>query len=524
MPSPVMARVEAHTGTPAAALEPGRADFAWWMLGWTLLGLALRIFRIDHQSLWIDEFLMIRRASLGEPFLWADVFVNPQGPLPALLLRVWTSAFGTGEAALRMPSALAGALTIPVVMALGRRLHPHAGLWAGGLAAFSPFLIWYSQETRHYALAILGAALAHLAFLRLLEGEKGLRIRLFYGGSLWLGLMSNMTVVFLAAAHGATLLAAHRERLREWTLAVLPAFLLLSPWLWVTLSRNVNLEHVTAIGPIPVEERLRGETTFSWFGVPYTAFVFFAGYSLGPTLVELHDAPRLATVAPHLPLVLPLAVAAAWFTLRGGLSPTLPRGGRWLIALAFLLPLAAVLLLSARNAKVFNARYMAISLPLILATTAVGLAREDWRRPVRALALLAAFVAPTFLALGNYYFDPRYFREDMRAAGRFLSAEARAEDRILGLGAPQLLEWYYHGAAPVEIAYDVWIRDTVGLPTRIDRWAEGRSTLWLCVSRPWLQDPEGRLEKALAARFGAGERIRFPGVTLYRFVVGSDHP
>jgi hypothetical protein len=88
------------------ASAPGHTIPALLML--TLFGAVLRFLRLDHQSLWIDEVLMIQRASLGEPFRWADWFINPQGPLPALLLRLSTSYWGLTEWAMRFPSAAAG--------------------------------------------------------------------------------------------------------------------------------------------------------------------------------------------------------------------------------------------------------------------------------------------------------------------------------------------------------------------------------------------------------------------------------
>lgn len=487
----------------------------------TLLGLALRLFRLGGQSLWIDELLMIRRASLGEPFRFADWFVNPQGPLPALLLRCSAGLFGTSEFALRLPSALAGALTIPVIACLAERFDRRALLPAALLAALSPFLVWYSQETRHYALAILGAALAHLAFLRLLAGPVGPRRVAVYAASLWLGLMSNLTVIFLAAAHGLTLLGFRRERWRPWLTAVVPAFLLLLPWIWVAVTNNLNLRHVISVAPVPVAERLRGETTFSWLGVPYTGFVFFAGYSLGPSLVQLHDAPRLATVLPYLPVILPLILAALTLCVAGLLAPRTSPTLRWLVLLSLLLPLAAVLGLAWRNAKVFNPRYIAVALPLVLALAAAGYAALRRRSAWLAGALGFLLLIPTLVALRNYYGDPRYAREDMRAAARALRAEAGEGELILGLGAPQVLTWYYPGPVPVEFVYDVWIQDAAGLPLRVDGWARDHRALWLCVSRPWLQDPQGRLKALLDRRFRVTRQLEFSGVTLTRYALDA---
>lgn len=492
-----------------------------WALGAVLLLAAyLRFDRLGAQSLWIDEFLMIQRASLGEPFRWADWFANPQGPLPALVLRLWTAVAGTSEWALRFPSAVFGTVTVLLTGLVGRRLHPSAMIPAALLAALSPFLIWYSQETRHYAMALMAGAWLALALFRF-EDEGTVPRAVGYGLALLVGLMSHLSFVFVAAAHGACLLALRRDLLRRWIAVVLPVLLVLLPWIWVAVTRNLNLEHVATTAPIPTEEKLRGESTFTWLGVPYTAYVFFAGYSLGPTLTELHDAPRLSTIRPHLPMMAILGVGAAGLFL-AGMRRLGPGPFRRAVTLAWiLLPLLAIILLASRNAKVFNPRYLSPVVPLLLAITALGFTALRGTRARMAVLLFAALLAPTVLSVWNYRENPAYMREDARSAAHFLADQTGPSDLVLGVGAPQLLLWYGHGAAPMQMVFDVWLRDAAGLPARVEAWAAGRDRLWLYLARPWLQDPTGRLEALLEERYGPGHETRFPGVRVLRYDLGA---
>jgi len=488
-----------------------------WLLLLTLGAGTLRLVRLDAQSLWIDEFLMILRASLGEPFRWSDWFINPQGPLPALLLRWSVALFGSSEWALRLPSALLGTATVPVVFFLARRLHPPSAWPAAILAAISPFLVWYSQETRHYALAILAAAWSGIAFIRLMDDRPCRGAAWQYSVSLLVGLMSHLVMGFVAVAHGLTLLIWHRKRLAPWLVAVVPAFLLFSPWLWVAVTRNLNLAHVAGAGPIPVDELLRGESTFSWLGLPYTFFVFLAGYSLGPSLVELHDAPRWTTVLPHLGTIAPLALGAAMLALAGLSAMKRTPSTRGLILFSIAVPLLGVTLMSLRNAKVFHPRYVALALPFLLALLGAGFAQLRATR--RSLAWVAALlvVVPSLVSLGNYYGNGRYAREDSRGAARILRAQALESDIVLGQGAPQLLEWYEHGPAPVVVVYEPWLRDPAALDARIQGWTAGRPHVWLMCVRPWLQDPKRTLKAELDRRFGPGESYPLNGVTLIRY-------
>ena len=57
-------------------------------------------------------------------------------------------------------------------------------------------------------------------------------------------------------------------------------------------------------GEIHTTERLRGETTVSAAAVPYAFYTFSAGFTLGPSLRELHeDASMPAVIRRHGPVV-----------------------------------------------------------------------------------------------------------------------------------------------------------------------------------------------------------------------------
>ena len=488
------------------------------LLAIVLVGAILRFCHLGAQSLWIDEYLMIQRASLGEPFRWADLFVNPQGPLPALILRGWTQLAGTSEWALRFPSAVFGTLTVPFLYLAARRIEPSAGLPAAALGALSPFLVWYSQETRHYALALLAAAGSTWAILRFEKARSpSLSDVALLSSSLLVGMLSNLTMTFFALAQFSALALtseASRRKLVPWIVAVLPVFLVTLPWFWVTATQNLNLDHVAQAGPIPSEDLLRGESTFTWWGLPYAAFVFFAGYSLGPPLAELHAAPRFATVLPHLPWIVPLAAGVLVLVVAGLRETRRHPFARNLLVLTFAFSTVIVVVLSLRNAKVFNPRYLAIGLPLLLAVCGAGWERlrKGSGRSVLLTSLLV--LVPTFVSLRNYHGDGDYAREDVRSAARVIDAEDGPDDIILGVGAPQVLKWYYKGMVPMRVVHQVWVRDPVELERRLDDWVSGRRRVWLLVSRPWLEDPGMNLKALLDSRYGPPEYHRFDGVLL----------
>jgi len=133
-----------------------------------ILGLVLRLISLN-QSFWLDEAtsgLVVRNFSLTEivtKFSPGDF--HP--PLYYLILKVWSSFFGTSEIALRFPSIIFGLLTIYFVYLIGKELfNKKAGIIAGILLATSGLHIYYSQEARMYSLTALLVSYLVYLFLK----------------------------------------------------------------------------------------------------------------------------------------------------------------------------------------------------------------------------------------------------------------------------------------------------------------------------------------------------------------------
>ncbi len=136
----------------------------------TLAGAALRAFHLGAQSLWYDEGFSVYLATmpLREATLWTARDLAP--PLYYYLLHFWQVVFGTSEAAVRSLSALVGTLTIPFMYLVGKMLFGRlAGFLAAVLVAASPLYIWYSQETRTYALLTFLGLVAAWFLLKVLS-------------------------------------------------------------------------------------------------------------------------------------------------------------------------------------------------------------------------------------------------------------------------------------------------------------------------------------------------------------------
>ncbi|MGE3620685.1 MAG: glycosyltransferase family 39 protein [Acidimicrobiia bacterium] len=117
---------------------------------------------VTTRSLWIDEATTVAQARMPFWSMLDDLRrtdVHP--PLHHVVLWATTRLVGTGELAIRAPSILAGALTVPAAYGLAREAFDRrSARVVAVLAVPAPFLVWYSQEARMYALFMLAGTLA----------------------------------------------------------------------------------------------------------------------------------------------------------------------------------------------------------------------------------------------------------------------------------------------------------------------------------------------------------------------------
>ncbi len=131
-----------------------------WLNLLILAAFFLRVYQIEAFGFWIDEALTPLRASYsisdifrGQVFIQGVASQDTHPPLYYLLIHLTQSLSGSSDFALRYPSALLGALLVPLIFQLGRRLFGYrAGLAAALFVAVNPLQIWYGQEARMYTL------------------------------------------------------------------------------------------------------------------------------------------------------------------------------------------------------------------------------------------------------------------------------------------------------------------------------------------------------------------------------------
>jgi mannosyltransferase len=171
-------RAETELTEPAAlAQNARRGHVAWTVIALSALvalALALRLYRLDARSLWLDEILTSQPAHLsgpGDVVAWTKAALNQ---MPLFYMFTWfLGHWSDSGVVLRLPALIFGTLLVPSVFVLGRGLFGTlAGLVAGLLTAVMPFAVWYSQEARAYTLLMLLTTLQmYFAFAAVKRGH-----------------------------------------------------------------------------------------------------------------------------------------------------------------------------------------------------------------------------------------------------------------------------------------------------------------------------------------------------------------
>lgn len=338
------------------------------VVGAVLVGLPLRFVTTSH--LWLDEALSVDIARLPIGDIPDALRHDGHPPLYYWLLHGWIAAFGEGDTAVRVLSAVFAVAALPLVWALGRRVAGARGAWwAIGLFALNPFLLRYSTETRMYSLVTLLVLAGWLLVRRALEAPRFARLVPIAAVSGLLLLTHYWAVWFLAATVLA--LGWHARQVgaaRRVLAAVLAGGILLLPWLPVMLDQaaHTGTPWGTAVRPTTmVTDSLAGlggggyaEALLLGYGLLVLFFFGLAGRVTGEHTFELdmRGVPGLRPEAAVIGLTLAIATAAGYATH-----------------------------------TTFASRYVAILVPLVLLIAAAGAARLPGRT-VPLVALGATLV------------------------------------------------------------------------------------------------------------------------------------
>jgi hypothetical protein len=273
---------------------------------------------------------------------------------------------------------------------------------------------------------------------------------------------------------------------------------------------------------VPRGERLKsgGKRNFEVAAIPYTLFTLSAGFSSGPSVRELQIDRSASALKPYAFLLAGVGILFGGLFLLGLFAVWQESDRGLFFTLWFMVPVIGVCMISAMTAMAYNVRYVAMVLPAYVLILAAGMGRlaSGWAQ----IVLLAAVLLVNGFSLGNYYFNPRYAREDARAAAEHLESAARPDDRILVVGNATALRHYYIGNVAIEIWSGVDQNGQVSTGNGVVQPNGNCDRVWLVEIRPWERDPKGRAKAMLGEAHDLVGSESFPGVDIYAYRKKSD--
>ena len=428
------------------------------LIGITLMAFALRLYRLDAQSLWYDEGVTadIAQRSLAELTRWTADDIQP--PLYYYLVAALGRLAGWSEWSLRFPSAAWGTLLVPLLAAVAAALSRRraAGVLAALLGALHPLLVYYSQEARMYAmLTALGVLLGYLVLQA--------RYATVHQTRYW------VAYVLVATA------AIYTHYFAFFLLLALATAYVLDQALSRFLGRRVApRDHVPSAEEAPVLPTPVARFVFAnvavlvlytpWFAALFTQLTVDASYWEGSfkllealrhivisfiggeTVMEV-DAARLL-----LPAGMLTALALLLLIWRGyHRARILNYALLWLV-----LPILGILLLASIVPK-FNARYAIIALPGLILIWSAGyaaplpfLGRGGVPLHHRVLGIAASCAGIGLLVAGflfadrKWYTDPAFTKAEWRELAEYIRARRQPGEAVLLVSGHAWPVWNYY--------------------------------------------------------------------------------
>jgi 4-amino-4-deoxy-L-arabinose transferase-like glycosyltransferase len=390
----------------------------------TLVGLLLRLALLDQQDFLKDEYFTYGFVSAPlSRLLSPAIAVETNPPTYYLLQKAWL-ALGSSRIAMRSLPALLGALAIPLVYLIGRRLGGRGvGFVAALLFATAPVHIRFARQIRCYSGLTLLACAALTCLLYLLpppeapagEPQPARRSPLLwwgYGLALALAAVFHNTGILLVAV-AMLLVACEALVFRSLApaaarrLLVVTALTLLPFLLWLPI----------------LERQALGDLGSAVAWIPPMSLDAVSSQMLGAYAV-----PRLAK-----PVVYGFALWTAWSLLR-----TRPRVAAPLLVVLVGQPV--LLAVASLVRPMFLVRALLWPTALFPVLLALGIGRLGSARR-QALAVAALVAVQLVSARESYTLQRETAAADLAAA--HVAAEAGAGDAVFLVPSPAAWEWDY---------------------------------------------------------------------------------
>lgn len=441
----------------------GKSSYALWITLAIILALAasLRLYLLGAQSLWADEMSSLVTALKPVPRLLHDISNEIHPPLYHLTLKAWIQVFGTTEAGIRSLSALCGVALVGLTYLIGSGLFDwRVGLLAAALSAIAPFQVYYSQEARMYMpLATVGATAVY-GLVRFVEREDmghqpgkavsgsdrwpiwaGLYV-IANGLGLWLHYSYPIVLAMENAVYGLWWLLSwprggHWLRLLRWVGMQVLVVLIYAPWLplgyrqvstWPAISESHGLDFILleAFRLFAVGESVGAQAVHrTVLGFALIVLVGLLPLNLNTPQERSRSYRIVAYVLLVCYVLFPILMMYGLSLLRPAYRPKF-----------FLVGSAAFSIALARG---------------IVGPWPKRTAWSGWLSAAWGIACVVGILLGIAPALHDYYFNPRFARDDYRGMANYIAAVEQPGDAVLlnAAGQEDVFRYYYRGRLPI---------------------------------------------------------------------------
>jgi uncharacterized membrane protein len=427
-------------------------------------------------------------------------------------MRPWLAATGHSEFALRFPSALAGALAIPVIYVIVRRLGGiRPALMACLLTATAPYLVWYGQEARMYAMLTVLVPLTLWLTLRAFERGGWWRWVLLYlltSLSFYTHVLAAPVVLVQGTWFVCLILLTPAGVRGKVSAARLHRFRWLAPTLYLA---------ALVLPYLPMAW---------WQAKLWLSPTFETGHLFVP-LSHILTVLAVAFSRGILPVEQPATLLPAMLALLAGVGLWPVEQRQWravilLFAWLFLPPLS--LFGISLGMPIFADRYVIWVMPAFLALWALGVSAltKAWR----PLGLLTAGALLAFNLIGIWDQAQQPIKADFRSAAAFVAGHQRPGDLLI-FQIPYIRFNFRYYSDQLTPSFDrlqgidgPYTNDGLGEDAVAEIIATGTAqapAVWLVASEMSMWDQRGLTQAWLASHGTVTDHAEFARVAVTRY-------
>ena len=470
-----------------------------------VFGTALRIYGLDHQSLWHDELESWRESNFEtiNDVLLLGVQPDTHPPLFQSVLFLVEKYLGDTETLLRLPSAISGIFSIFAVYWLAKHLYSsREGLAAAFMMAIFWCPIFYSQEARNYSFLILFSILSSLFWVKLFINRDNSREESSHGTILGY-ILASLALIYthyfgmiLFALHGigAYLMRLKKpKRILQNTKIYLAIGLGYLPWIPSALEQFTHMEKI------------------SWIDKPtITVFPAYISFILNRSHI-------LAIVALLLLTFLLATIVNAFLKNKDRNLASLLSSPDFILGYWLVIPITLTAIISVVWKPIYTQRNLLLSLPAAYILLSRAFFSLPFNRAVKAILILFFGCAALYqmIFIQSYYVIP--YKEQFREAVYYVveSKHDLHEPMIIGqVRFPDYLDYYFQ-RRDTTLRVDIVVNGETDIGAVIDEIkSKDPNAIWYLAAH---NTPDQEILEYLKGNFNITEHYTLSGAQVWLF-------